>query len=215
MKTFMPLLATLTLTVCAQSPIQPPAKKAPPVKIAAPKAFASAEAMHTVFVNRFLVTPGFGLSRVMVPHFYRPTPNLEVDGKPFLVHAPELIGLEEPSKPVAYSPNVDLISKADVTNRTARALMRKRALTAFETNAVKTLQAGRDLVIDQPAARRPGEPVLILGALRATRDCMQCHECAENTLLGAFSYTLVPAPVARPVAPEATNQAAPAFLSRR
>ena len=215
MKTLLLSFVTLALAVGAQSPQQAGPRPETKSKLAAaPVPYDSSAAVHADFVKRFITTPGSGLSRVMVPEFYRPTPNLELHGQPFIVRAPDLLGLEDSGVPTGYSPKVHLITRADVTNRTARALMKKRSLTVFETNAVKALRADRELIIVTGKERKPDEPMLVLGALRATGDCMKCHECAAGTLLGAFSYTLLPAP-AQPADPRGvTNRIAPALLSR-
>lgn len=210
------LLPFVLLPVIAFAQSTQPLTATPPqsqaIKPPAPKPFASADAMHAEYLHRFLVTPGFGTSRVLVPEFYRPTPDLDFHGQQFIMRAPDLIGLEE--NPVAYVVRRHRITKDEFTNRTARALLKKRPLTALETNAVTALRAGRDLVTTKQTTPDSGDHLLVLGALRATRDCMKCHECAEGTLLGAFSYTLLPAP-AQPADPRGlTNRIAPALLSR-
>ncbi|MDB5385473.1 MAG: hypothetical protein JWM11_1119 [Planctomycetaceae bacterium] len=60
-----------------------------------------------------------------------------------------------------------------------------RPVTKFETNAVKKLLAGEDLVLQMPNSRE----LHVLGSIRAITDCRNCHQVARGGLLGAFSYT--------------------------
>jgi hypothetical protein len=64
-----------------------------------------------------------------------------------------------------------------------------RTLDLFEEAALPALRDGDDLFI---ASR--GEMVRMLGAVRATKTCQQCHDAGVGDLLGAFSYTLRRAP---------------------
>ena len=64
-----------------------------------------------------------------------------------------------------------------------------RTLDGFEEAALPTLREGEDLFIASK-----GETVRMLGALRATKTCQQCHDADVGDLLGAFSYTLRRAP---------------------
>ena len=64
-----------------------------------------------------------------------------------------------------------------------------RTLDGFEEAALPTLREGEDLFIASK-----GETVRMLGALRATKTCQQCHDAEVGDLLGAFSYTLRRAP---------------------
>ncbi len=63
-----------------------------------------------------------------------------------------------------------------------------RPLDAFEVAALKRLQAGVEVVagVDHGQMR-------VLGAVRARESCVKCHEgTSVGTLLGAFTYSLVP-----------------------
>lgn len=60
---------------------------------------------------------------------------------------------------------------------------RTRELTEFEAAALAKLQAGEEIVVAATVNR-----IEMLGALRAGKDCRQCHEVPQGTLLGAFSY---------------------------
>ena len=61
-----------------------------------------------------------------------------------------------------------------------------RSLDQFETDALPQLEFRRDLVIQHAPDR-----IRMLGSLRASNDCLQCHSVSRGELLGAFSYELV------------------------
>ncbi len=61
-----------------------------------------------------------------------------------------------------------------------------RALDEFEQEALKQLQDGKNAI-----AYIENDRVRMLGSIRMTRDCKQCHQQqAEGALLGAFTYDL-------------------------
>ena len=64
-----------------------------------------------------------------------------------------------------------------------------RPLDIFEEAALPSLRDGEDLYIVSK-----NDTLRMLGALRATKTCQQCHDAQVGDLLGAFSYTLRPAP---------------------
>jgi hypothetical protein len=154
--------------------------------------FDSAEAMHTDHIHRFETAPGFGMSRVMVmPR----ASELTLAYETYLVPKPDLIALED--KVVAYNSPIEMISVASLTNRTTRARLQTRPLTELETKAIASLREGRNLVVQPttfPMLTLQGTQeisgLLAVGALRAKASCAKCHEVAEGTLLGAFSYKL-------------------------
>ncbi len=154
--------------------------------------FDSAEAMHTDHIHRFETAPGFGMSRIMImPR----ASELTLAYDTYLVPKPDLIALE--SKPIAYKSRAEMISLASLTNRTTRARLETRPLSELETKAIASLREGRNLVVQPttfPVETLRGTHevagLLAVGALRAKASCAKCHEVAEGTLLGAFSYTL-------------------------
>lgn len=158
--------------------------------------FDSAEAMHADHFHRFETAPGFGMSRVLV---MPSTSELTLAYDTYRVPKPDLIALE--GEPFAYrSPGMDMVSMASLTNRTIRARLQTRDLSALEAKAIVSLREGRNLVV-QPAKlllptlqdqKRELDGLLAIGALRAKASCAKCHEVAEGTLLGAFSYSLFP-----------------------
>jgi hypothetical protein len=60
-----------------------------------------------------------------------------------------------------------------------------RSLTGFEAAALKRLVDGEDL----DTASTPNR-IEMLGSLRASKQCAECHQVPHGTLLGAFSYEL-------------------------
>lgn len=94
----------------------------------------------------------------------------------------ELIGLLNHHEPRAY------VSK-DLPNMEELAGTPTRALTEFETAALRLLEGEEDLVVEErPEADRLG--VSMVGALRAGKSCAACHGVPYGSLLGAFSYDL-------------------------
>ena len=61
-----------------------------------------------------------------------------------------------------------------------------RPLNDFETPSLKKLVDGEDVVVSASLNR-----IQMLGSLRATKECLQCHRVEHGALLGAFSYELL------------------------
>ena len=61
-----------------------------------------------------------------------------------------------------------------------------RPLTPFEQAGLAALDRGEDLHITETPGR-----IRMLGSLRATRKCIECHQVQRGHLLGALSYELV------------------------
>lgn len=99
----------------------------------------------------------------------------------------ELVGLLLHEEPVVYvsdnlpkmEPGID---------------MPTRQLDAFEREAFRRLEAGEEL-----ATLQTGNHLRVLGAIRAAKECLKCHQVNRGDLLGAFSYRLRREPLA-PVA---------------
>ncbi len=64
--------------------------------------------------------------------------------------------------------------------------MPTRSLDPFETAALEQLWTQQDVVIDDQSER-----IRMLGALRASQVCLECHSVPYGYLLGAFSYELL------------------------
>ena len=198
-------------------PAPPPAQKPPAEPL--PQALVDFHAAH---IHEFETAPGFGMRRMMVMPVATSVILADVSYQAF---KPDLIALE--TKPVAYrSRSGELVGLRSLTNRTARASLPTRPITAEEESAIAALREGAHLVqkettitiktqtqIDSVPVFAHGTTqelrlplngtqtrthstevpaLLVVGALRAKATCARCHECPEGTLLGAFSYTLMP-----------------------
>jgi hypothetical protein len=86
-----------------------------------------------------------------------------------------LIGLIKNDQPIVYVFNPHSVD----TTPTLRDLSR------FEKKALERLQQGKELVL---ATR--GDELVMLGAIRARKECVKCHEQPLGALLGAFSYEI-------------------------
>jgi hypothetical protein len=65
--------------------------------------------------------------------------------------------------------------------------METRALDFFEMAGVEELRQGKNVYI-----RNKDKVIRMLGALRASEECLKCHtDASKGDLLGAFSYTFV------------------------
>ena len=93
-----------------------------------------------------------------------------------------LVGLLSHPEPVVYltdkMPSMEQVRKG-----------KTRSLDFFEEVALPALREGEDLYIV-----RKDDTLRMLGALRATKTCQQCHDAQIGDLLGVFSYVLRPAP---------------------
>jgi hypothetical protein len=134
-------------------------------------------------------TYGFARSRLLVagfePHRFTKMPDLNPPpskGAPessrWLLRRLELVSLLKHEQDVVYIseflPRMDDLQKA-----------KTRPLNAFEAKALTALRKGEDLVSETTFNQ-----IHLLGALRATKQCLQCHEARRGELLGAFTYQL-------------------------
>lgn len=94
----------------------------------------------------------------------------------------ELVSLLKFAEPRVY--NSDELPRMDALENAPT-----RPLTKFEHQAYSKLQAGEMLI-----ARAAPTRVEMVGAIRAAKQCMQCHEVKRGTLLGAFTYVLTLGP---------------------
>jgi hypothetical protein len=101
--------------------------------------------------------------------------------KPWRVQTIQLIGILLHDEPVVYL--TDKLPRMEQVHQGT-----SRPLDFFEDAALPALLEGEDLYIVQK-----DETIRMLGALRATKTCQQCHDAEVADLLGAFSYTLRPA----------------------
>lgn len=171
-------------------PAPPPAQKPPAEPL--PQALVDFHAAH---IHEFETTPGLGFARMIRMPFSTP---VTLAGVEYRSSKPDLIALE--TKPVAYrSVAGEMIGLRNLTNRTARASLPVRPITAEENSAIAELREGAHLVRQEATIKARTTngiadvaALRVVGALRAKATCARCHECPEGTLLGAFSYTLMP-----------------------
>lgn len=171
------------------------------------RTFTSLGTIHDSYSDDFAKKPGFGSSRIL----YLPTQDFfTLNGEGYRFGSPDLLGLED--EPIAYQRLAfENITMAVVSKKELRSRLQRRPLTAAEFSAVAELRAGKDLVTMPTPVELVTEHgtnritgLLAVGALRAKAQCAECHQVKEGTLLGAFSYTLVP-----------TNTTASAVLTLR
>jgi hypothetical protein len=111
-------------------------------------------------------------------------PSIELTGDIYLLKRRELIGLLLRSRPTVYeSPNI--ISSNGWSSMKMPADTKSREPDAVETAALEGMKKGNDITVHEET-----NLVRIIGSLRARKECINCHDCKENDLLGAFSYRL-------------------------
>jgi hypothetical protein len=100
-------------------------------------------------------------------------------GDRFKLQTVDLVGLVVHPKPVAYVsdklPAMDELREAPL-----------RDLNAFESAGLKALQDGNEIFVRE----MPDRSLRMLGAIRALKQCVDCHGGSRGDLLGAFSYEL-------------------------
>ncbi len=139
---------------------------------------------HDGGMRAFLHPTGFGYvkDRAHVagfkPHGFGYLPVHE--SKHWRVHHILLIGILSHPDPVVY-----LTDKLPSMEQVRQG--KTRPLDFFEEAGLASLGQGEDLYIAQK-----DDTLRMLGALRATKTCQQCHDAQIGDLLGAFSYTLRP-----------------------
>ncbi len=114
--------------------------------------------------------------------------NADTDKERWQLKRLELVSLLKHEQPAVYLsehlPRMDQLAKAKV-----------RTLNSFEEKALKSLRDGEDLQTEATT-----NVIRMVGAMRATKQCLECHAGERGQLLGAFSYELQrdpPLPVAR------------------
>jgi len=98
--------------------------------------------------------------------------------RPWQLQTLDLVGVVFHEKPIAYVsehlPRMEELRSAPT-----------RDLDDFEAAGLLALQHGDDLFVRERARERR-----MLGAIRAARPCLSCHEAERGDLLGAFSYRM-------------------------
>jgi hypothetical protein len=115
----------------------------------------------------------------------------------------DLMSVNDAGGPAVYVINLHTRHEAMTANKEIKgADTKKRELTPFETEALKKLREGSDVVLQSSA-----KEMHVLGAVRARKDCLTCHEVKEGFLLGAFTYTLTHPSQETPAADRLTDTA--------
>ena len=171
-----------------------------------PGLWKSFDEMHARYTHNFVESEGFGMGRIFT--FEDPQNRmLEIKGEKFAVRELRLIGLR------AEEPRVYVASWLNIT-RDNLDRYEKRDLTDFENEALRRMKAGTNLawLLDQPkqatkliahqsvhgkqrsavkakTETQSRKQYKLIGALRAKKSCITCHDAEPNELLGAFVYT--------------------------
>jgi hypothetical protein len=103
----------------------------------------------------------------------------EPDSKhPWHVTRLELVSLLMHDKPKVYMSD-------HLPKMTEAVHAKTRDLDGFEQLSLNSLQSGDELVADATLNR-----IQMVGAIRASKQCLECHDVQRGDLLGAFSYEL-------------------------
>lgn len=136
----------------------------------------------TLLMEGFLPKGSFGLFRSrdavagFQPHQFNEAPRWEGDWQ---IQNIELVSLLLHDVPVVYVSD-SLPRMADVGK------VPTRPTDFFESKGLAKLKEGEELF-----AKRKGDEMRLLGAIRAAKQCADCHAAQRGDLLGAFSYSLV------------------------
>ncbi len=143
--------------------------------------------LHSISLRSFINTRGFGyvnkvnrqIAGFQEHHFYEePGKDENQVTHPWKVQRIELVSLLKHPEPCVYLsdnlPRMDELRKA-----------KTRPLDGFEAARLPNLLKGDDLSFVQTESA-----VRVLGAIRAAKQCLDCHSVERGDLLGAFSYRL-------------------------
>jgi len=149
--------------------------------------WSSDYALHTYFNNRFLESPGNGMSRMYAdPMRVHDLMRLRITSTDtYKLERVELVGVAMHDKPVAFT-------------RAAHGskFLEPRPLTISEERALVELASGETISVHSDKTGRR-----VVGALRAKQECLHCHAGYKaGDLLGALSYRLTAADHPSPVA---------------
>jgi hypothetical protein len=143
---------------------------------------------HDLGLSGFLYPYGFGYIKDrehvsgFKPHGFRYLGVPVHESKRWRINHVQLVGILSHAQPVVY-----LTDKLPSMEQVRQG--KTRPLDFFEEAALPPLRDGEDLYIVSKE-----DTIRMLGALRATKTCQKCHDAEIGDLLGAFSYTLRPAP---------------------
>lgn len=150
---------------------------------------------HEIGLSGFLYPFGFGYIKDrnhvagFASHGFRYLGVPAHESKRWRINHVQLVGILSHEQPVVY-----LTDKLPSMEQVRQG--KTRPLDFFEEAALQSLREGEDLHIVSK-----DDTIRMLGALRATKTCQKCHDAEIGDLLGAFSYTLRPAPKETKVEP--------------
>jgi hypothetical protein len=190
----LPEVESITLPQPAEEPSFTVATAGPVTSPADALAIVPAEEalrqMHQASVIDFVNAQGFGFIKDrehvtgFQAHHFRAVPQVQspVATERWRIQSLELVSLLKHAEPVAYLskhlPRMDELRDAPT-----------RPLRSFEKQALAALYQGEELRLETTANRMD-----MLGAIRALKACLACHQVQRGDLLGAFSYTLLREP---------------------
>jgi hypothetical protein len=141
--------------------------------------------LHLASVVDFSNAMGLGLrenDRILAfqEHGFRKSPvAVQHEEESYRVSRLDLVSLLKHNRPLAYVsemlPNMEELKDAPT-----------RELDYLEARGISDLREGKELVLlEEPGRLR------FVGAIRAGRQCLECHSVQRGELLGAFSYQMV------------------------
>lgn len=143
---------------------------------------------HQRAINSFVDARGFGPSRMRQVSYWNDATVL-LQEKRYRPLEVQLVALTHEGTNRVYT-------DATPPLKTKLAASTHRPLTPAELKAVEELQQGSLLSAPFQApsatAHEDDNTRQVLGALRYTASCLQCHQGKEGQLAGAFLYTLMP-----------------------
>jgi len=140
--------------------------------------------MHRWYVKDFLAQDGFGRRRIIDFEDF-PRNRVEIGGRPHCMVKRRLIGAWRHDQPRLYEPYT-ILSKRNLQATPWS------ELDAIDAAALKKLEGGSEIVINAEHAR-------VVGALRAKKACLECHDVKRGTVLGALRYDFEPIGRANPM----------------
>lgn len=188
-----PASSTQVRPASTQPATTQPAPERPLYAGHAPDEWTSYQAMHAYFLQRFVESRGFGDERMVNlnnPRFRK----VYADGMRYRVGRVQLLSPNGGNAPFAYATAMDA-DKEQIKHAT------HEPVGNAEVDAIAKLKDGMTVVLAGNEGHRE-----MIGAIRATASCTQCHDVTEGTLLGAFKYPLEPEPILQTARPKAPPQ---------
>ncbi|QDU25755.1 hypothetical protein ETAA8_08260 [Anatilimnocola aggregata] len=128
--------------------------------------------------HSFIEPPRMSVDTWRLPKFAGPDAVPPQDPNRWKIARLELVSLLKQEEPRVYE-SKNLPRMEDLKDAPTR------PLTKVESASLAKLRAGEALPTSSTTNR-----IEFLGPIRASKQCLQCHEVPEGTLLGAFSYEL-------------------------